>query len=558
MRSFYLFIISIIFICSLSAQNTHVARHTAADVTGNLVNIGKRYFYLESLRYYCCSDSVNLVGCDDNGNILFKYNPSFSSWMSSKVNVKIKATPDKCLLFSWGSSTSCDIAGYTDCITKLDTLGNEVFNKIVIRTVDFLPSIIDFVGLADSSSIFCSKDTIYKMNKLGQIVSKTKYTNSPIHSLEMLSNGNIFISSGLTPSYCKELTTSLTTINQQTCAVPIIKLKSGNLNSYIGQTSSGELWRFNSNFSQAIASQQFCRDFFLRGDSVFMVGTTLNGLNPFYTILNSSFVPVYSHTSALSNYTPTGIAYNLSKVKVIGYGKSSTQPQMSFSAFYNLNLLGVISSQPDLAVVNATVAAWSYFNTSLSAYLNCSMNVMVKNTGNQTVNSFYLNNFTPMSWCDVIFHKAYNVNIAPGDSAIVQTGPFLITYNPMIFNSIPGSIIIAMPCIFSSVPNGQLDANISNDSFCKTFTVGYVGIDENLKSELTINIFPNPFNNELKIESNEPILNYKFMDVLGKLVLEGNSDSKILNLSTENLSKGIYCIQIETNLGLQTKKVVKE
>jgi hypothetical protein len=558
MRSFYLFIISAIFICSLSAQNTHVARHTAADVTGNLVSIGKRYFYLESLRYYCCADSVNLVGCDDNGNVLFKYNPSFSSWMSSKVNVKIKSTPDKCLLFSWGSSTSCDLAGYTDYITKVDTLGNEVFNRSVIRTVDFLPSIIDFVGLADSSSIFCTKDTIYKMNKFGQIVSKTKYTNSPIHSIEMLSNGNVFISSGLTPPYCTELTTSLSSINQQTCAVPIIKLKAGNLNSYMGQTYSGELWRFNSNFSQATASQQFCGDFFLRGDSVFIVGTTPNGLNPYYTILNSSFVPVYSHTSALSNYSPTGIAYNLSKVKVIGYGKSSTQPEMSFSAFYNLNLLGVISSQPDLAVVNASVVSWSYDVSSFKYYINCNLNVMVKNIGQQNINSFYLNNFTPMSWCDVIFHKAYNVNIAPGDSAIVQTGPFLITYNPMIYNSVPGSTITAMPCLFSSVPNGQLDSDISNDSFCKTFTVGYVGIDENTKSDLNIIISPNPFNNELKIESSEPILNYKLMDVFGKILFAGNADNKTFNLKTENLIQGIYFLKVETEKGIITKKIVKE
>ena len=541
----------------LVSQNTHVARHSSVDRTGDLVNIGKKYFYLESIRYYCCADSVNLVCCNENGDVLYKYTPSIASWMTSIVNLKIKATPDKCLLFSWGSSTSCDVGGYTNYMSKVDTMGNVIFNQPVLKTRLNIHSIVDFVGLSDSTTIFCTRDSIYKLNKLGLMVSKSAFANKPIYCMENLPNNKIFVSAGSATIYCTELSTSLTTVNQQTCAVPILKLRPMSGNNYVG-SAFGALWKFNSNFSQATTNAQlFCTDFCVKGDSIYFVGITAAQSKPYYGILNASLVPVYSNTSSIDSFTPSGIALGNNKVKMLGCGSSATQPIMSFSAFHNLNINGIMQTQTDLALSDATVTAWYKYSGSFSNYIYCDMAVKVKNKGNQNIKSFYLNNYTTMAWCAISFHKAFQMNLVPGDSAIVNTGNILVWHNefPLTTN---GSPITATPCVFSSVPNGQLDADISNDSFCKAFTVGYVGLNETANMNSNLAIFPNPFHDEITITSTELVLHYELMDVYGSLVQEGQSDDKTLHLKTNHLKAGIYFIQVQTKFGLDNKKLVKE
>jgi hypothetical protein len=78
--------------------------------------------------------------------------------------------------------------------------------------------------------------------------------------------------------------------------------------------------------------------------------------------------------------------------------------------------------------------------------------------------------------------------------------------------------------------------------------------------ESTINrikTFPNPFNTELTIESDENLQSYELFSANGmKLCSEIISGTKA-KLNTETLSEGIYYLNIYTTIGKTIQKIVK-
>lgn len=83
-----------------------------------------------------------------------------------------------------------------------------------------------------------------------------------------------------------------------------------------------------------------------------------------------------------------------------------------------------------------------------------------------------------------------------------------------------------------------------------------LGIEDNVS--LKIVLYPNPARTILNIENttNTSIQNIKVLDVLGRLVLEQNNSSNQIDLS--NISSGLLFVQIETDKGELTKKIIKE
>ncbi|MBD45483.1 MAG: hypothetical protein CMC65_09775 [Flavobacteriaceae bacterium] len=83
-----------------------------------------------------------------------------------------------------------------------------------------------------------------------------------------------------------------------------------------------------------------------------------------------------------------------------------------------------------------------------------------------------------------------------------------------------------------------------------------LGIDEVLKTQ--ISIYPNPAKDVLYLysESASVVTTVKVYDSLGKLVLEQNNPSTQIDIS--NLSTGLLFVHIETDNGSIVKKVIKE
>ncbi len=81
---------------------------------------------------------------------------------------------------------------------------------------------------------------------------------------------------------------------------------------------------------------------------------------------------------------------------------------------------------------------------------------------------------------------------------------------------------------------------------------GVLGIEDNIKNHF--NIYPNPTNGKLQINSNNEIVLIEVYNLVGQKVLETKAE---INLS--NLRPGIYFVKIEDNNGFsETHKVIKE
>lgn len=82
---------------------------------------------------------------------------------------------------------------------------------------------------------------------------------------------------------------------------------------------------------------------------------------------------------------------------------------------------------------------------------------------------------------------------------------------------------------------------------------------ENILSAEAIHIFPNPVNDVLNIVVDEAIVEQILVyDVMGRIVKDWQQPNQsILQIPVADLTKGIYLVQIRTDKGLITEKVVK-
>lgn len=80
-----------------------------------------------------------------------------------------------------------------------------------------------------------------------------------------------------------------------------------------------------------------------------------------------------------------------------------------------------------------------------------------------------------------------------------------------------------------------------------------MGMDDNLNDE-SVSIYPNPFKNELNIDSKLNIKNVEINNVAGQKVLQ----SKEKSISTQSLKAGVYFVKIQTEKGIETVKVLKK
>lgn len=72
-----------------------------------------------------------------------------------------------------------------------------------------------------------------------------------------------------------------------------------------------------------------------------------------------------------------------------------------------------------------------------------------------------------------------------------------------------------------------------------------------------ISIFPNPTSDFINIKSDEVIRSIKIYDVKGSLIKTENVSGKASKIDISSLAKGNYIVSLETNSGIETKKIIK-
>jgi len=123
----------------------------------------------------------------------------------------------------------------------------------------------------------------------------------------------------------------------------------------------------------------------------------------------------------------------------------------------------------------------------------------------------------------------------------------------------------------NSVHNYQFSDNISNiqllssniyyrikqfdfDGKFQYSKIVSVDLKKTLKND--INIYPNPFTNNLTVNSSTPVT-ASIYNIEGRLILQKEISGNE-NINTENLLKGIYFVEIKTESDVQHLKIIKE
>ena len=99
--------------------------------------------------------------------------------------------------------------------------------------------------------------------------------------------------------------------------------------------------------------------------------------------------------------------------------------------------------------------------------------------------------------------------------------------------------------------------NVTNDGFklylddIEAWKEDPVGILEN--DPIAVTVYPNPFKDEIAVNCDCSISNMKLIDLKGQLIQQ----VAVNQLSTESVVPGVYFLQIESNKGSFTRKVIK-
>lgn len=84
----------------------------------------------------------------------------------------------------------------------------------------------------------------------------------------------------------------------------------------------------------------------------------------------------------------------------------------------------------------------------------------------------------------------------------------------------------------------------------------YVGVQNIDKANTNMRIYPNPFYNQLRIQTGNQIdhAEYRLYDISGCTILSGNINSAGTDINTDNLSIGLYILEIKSDSGIYTRK----
>ena len=100
------------------------------------------------------------------------------------------------------------------------------------------------------------------------------------------------------------------------------------------------------------------------------------------------------------------------------------------------------------------------------------------------------------------------------------------------------------------------------DIYPRLNTTGYIPGSSNIENidnkEISVDVFPNPTNNEVNINCGYKIKTLQVFDEQGKRLFEKEVNAYNYQINLENYPTGTYLIKVLTNSGQTTKKVIKE
>jgi hypothetical protein len=103
------------------------------------------------------------------------------------------------------------------------------------------------------------------------------------------------------------------------------------------------------------------------------------------------------------------------------------------------------------------------------------------------------------------------------------------------------------------------DGNGTDSGHLRVFENNNILNIDDLKEEVTIQIFPNPTSNYIQVESKQNIQSYRIVSINGKLIQNKNDiDKNSLTIDIENIEVGIYILQLVSGEITKSIKLIKK
>ena len=181
------------------------------------------------------------------------------------------------------------------------------------------------------------------------------------------------------------------------------------------------------------------------------------------------------------------------------------------------------------------------------------------------INNIAFSSTAELSWTENGTATSWEIAIVPDfnvGSTIPTNGLYLATSNSFTFTGLPPSFdcyafFVRSVCSSTDVSNwtGASTLGCSITAYNWFLTLSNDSFVTNSENE-KLQIYPNPTKNIIHIKNNFEIEKITIFDYLGKEILTQTKNNNDVNV--ENLSKGIYLIEIQSENEKVYKKFIKE
>jgi hypothetical protein len=564
MRKFQLVIAITILFTSVLSQNTfNRAYHDINEVALPLVTaINGDIYFITSF----------LDGPHIGQHYLYRHNPA------GALKSRIPVLPGIHILFAGTTNddhlllTGADILckdyfsgePQVNTICKIDTIGGAVFTTTFNSAEGDHP--VTSLQYHDSSFYTFTSKKIFHFSKSGQFISQLDHGLTNITSVLLLPNNNFVVSSvHLGVNSLVEMSPSVTVASSNAFPVLLNKMLFGDGQKIIGQGTDGKLYKISSSFN-LMSSGSFgtsqVSDFVYNQDTIYAVLKTAIG-NANYAVCDTSFNTISLTATTTQSLFQNALCLYGANVAILSNGLSSTTNnwygQHYYTALSVIDKFGSNDFTEDIALLSVdSDSAFAKKSNSYSPvhHLYLRAKIRIKNNGPHLINSFKLNCSTaPPGLCGHSFYQELftGLSVAPGAIDTLVTSGFIDKY----FET-EGTTVVDNFCLYTSLPNGEVDKTLSDNELCKNFTFIVNSLDEAETNLPHVALFPNPFQNTLKVESTTGLESIGMYNSLGAKIKD-LSVQKELSVTFDNaeLNTGIYFMKIRTEKGTVIKKVAK-
>lgn len=145
------------------------------------------------------------------------------------------------------------------------------------------------------------------------------------------------------------------------------------------------------------------------------------------------------------------------------------------------------------------------------------------------------------------------ITINNGIFTVAQPGALYQWYDCIAQSNISGAINQT----YTPLVNGDYGIIVSLNGCTDTtacYTINNVGTED--ISSASLNIYPNPAKEYVQVASDEIITQWKLVDITGKTVIARNENKTTFNISLEELTPGIYFIQLNIGASIIVKQLI--